>query len=287
MVDHRHERVLHGMKMGFRSEEVEVGVDTFQLNDYDDDYTGTGTPLNDVTRSIAIVVHYLTFAVVTLAMWAFMSKYSIFQKRIYSPFLLMVTLTWLMNAAAFEISNHFYVDNWQLYDPRSDLINGSFSFFNFGAQNLLALSLRKVGLGFVRKGESPLEWIAICLDVVMILLIFANPIVYAVAGREVSVTALSPLALIAGTFTLFRLKNNLGPNKYTLFGGVGFFVFVICGVLMLAVYNATEAEWVHILIGGSFISSVLPLSVAFYHAQLPDEESQPVEESKEMDEETN
>ena len=53
------------------------------------------------------------------------------------------------------------------------------------------------------------------------------------------------------------------------------------GVMMLAVYNATDLEWIHGLIGGSFIASTIPLSIAFWNAQLQDEspEESPEEES--------
>ena len=75
------------------------------------------------------------------------------------------------NSLDFEISNHFYIDNWQLYNPLDDLINGSFSFMNFGAQNLMAVSLRKVNLKFVRKGTNVWEWLCILLDPILLLLI--------------------------------------------------------------------------------------------------------------------
>ena len=235
---------------------------------FDDDYRGDGTPLNDTTRIIVIIVHYLTIPAVTFAIWAVMRKMSIFEQRIYSPFLLIVTLTWLLQAAAFEIGSHFYIDNWQIYDPMSDLINGSFSFFNFGAQNTLAVSLRKKDLPFFRRGENFLDWLAIICDPLLCALVIVNPIVYATAGREVSNSTLSPIASVAGLYTLFRVWYNLGPNLSTKLGGIFFFVCVILGVIMLMVYNATDAEFVHIFIGGSFVSSIIPLSIAFLNAEL-------------------
>lgn len=102
----------------------------------------------------------------------------------------------------------------------------------------------------------------------MAALIVVNPIVYATVGRSASVSALSPLAAIAALFTLCRTWINLGPNQYTKLGGILFFVLAMLGVAMLAVYNALDAEWVHALIGGSFIASTIPLSVAFWNAQL-------------------
>ena len=139
---------------------------------FDDDYQGEGTPLSDTSRTIIIVIHYSVFPAVGFAIYALMKNIHVLPERIWSPFLLMTTLTWLQMAAAFEIANHFYVDNWQIYDPQADLINGSFSFFNFGAQNLLALSLRKKDLTFYRKGSGIADWFCItymgsrhgCLD---------------------------------------------------------------------------------------------------------------------------
>lgn len=235
---------------------------------HNDDYTGDGIPLSDTARNFLILVHYSALPLVTVCIYAFLRDYSKFQQRIYSPFLLMVALTWLLKATSFEIGNHFYVDNWQLYDPKSDLINGTFFFFNFGAQSLLALGLRKEGLSFIRKGTSFLDWIVIILDPIIAILIIINPIVYAIAGRSTAVTALSPTAAISGIFTLVRVWYNLGPNVYTQIGGIGFFVLAMCGVAFNIIYRATGAEWVHLLIGGSFVSSTIPLSIAFFNVDV-------------------
>jgi len=254
----------------------------------DDDYSGDGIPLDRATRSLVIIVHYLGIVFTTFAVYALIKKMNVFNERIWSPFILMVALTWLLLATSFEIGNHYYVDNWQLYDPRADLVNGSFSFFNFGAQNLMAISLRKKGLKFFRcNGTGVLDWIAIICDPILAALIVINPIVYAVFGRSVSVTALSPLAAIAGLFTLFRVWFNLGPNNYTKIGAISFFVLTMCGVIFLAVYNATDIEWVHAFIGGSFISSVIPLSIAFLNAELKEEdnnENEVIEDKKDEEE---
>jgi len=87
--------------------------------------------------------------------------------------------------------------------------------------------------------------------------------VYGLAGRQVAVTALSPLASVGGLFALFRIWYNLGPNKATMLGGIFYFVLAMIGVIMLAVYQSTGAEYVHLFIGGSFIASVIPLTIAF------------------------
>ena len=252
----------------------------------DDDYQGDGVPLSDAARTAIIVIHYSTLLACGFAIWALVKKFHVIESRIWSPFLLVTTFTWLQMAAAFEISNHFYIDNWQLYDPKSDLINGSFSFFNFGAQNLLALSLRKKGIKFVRKGTSISEWIAIVCDPILVMLIVVNPIVYGTLGRSTSVTALSPLAVISGVFTLYRVWFNLGPNLYTKLGGIGFLVLAMTGVVMNVVYRSTGAEWVHGLIGGSFISSTIPLTIAFLNSEVKEgdsrnQEEQPLDENQE------
>jgi len=138
---------------------------------------------------------------------------------------------------------------------------------------------------FARRGSSCLDWTAILLDPILAVLIVVNPIVYGVAGRSTSVKALSPLASIAGLFTLFRVWYNLGPNVYTKLGGILFFVLCLCGVFSNVVYNAIDDEWVHALISGSFISSVIPLTVAFWNAESldPNEEEEEEEDTKEED----
>merc|ERR1712224_1081449 len=112
--------------------------------------------------------------------------------------------------------------------------------------------------------------LAIIRDPILAALIVINPIVYGTVGRSASVTALSPIAAIAGLFTLFRVWKNLGPNLWTLLGGVLFFVLAMLGVVFLAVYNATDVEWIHALIGGSFVFSTIPLAVAILFAEDDD-----------------
>ena len=240
----------------------------------DDVYEGDGVPLTAVTRAIVVIVHYAAIPCVSFAIYAFLRNIHVLEQRIWSPMMLLTALTWLLLATAFEISNHFYVDNWQLYDPQSDIINGSFSFFNFGAQNLMAVSLRKRDLAFARKGTSLTDWLMVFFDPLLLLLIVINPIVYGFAGRSTAVTALSPVASVAGLTTLFRLWKNLGPNVYTLIGGISFMVLVMLGVGMLAVYRATEVEWIHVLIGGPFVASTLPLALAFWNATPVDDKSE-------------
>jgi len=248
-------------------------------------YNGEGVPLNDATRTLVVIIHYVAIPFVTFALYGIMKNVQVIEKRIWSPFLLVTAMTWLMMATSFEISNHFYVNDWELYDPKSDLINASFFFFNFGAQNLMAISLRKKGVPFIRNGSSCLDWTTMIVDPILAVLIVINPIVYGIVGRSTAVQVLSPLASIAGVFTLFRVWYNLGPNMYTRIGGILFFVLVLNGVAMNVVYNSINDEWVHALIGGSFISSTIPLGVAFLNAELESSSSDPPKEEDDDDDE--
>mmetsp|Transcript_3716 Transcript_3716/g.8873 ORF Transcript_3716/g.8873 Transcript_3716/m.8873 type:complete len:275 (-) Transcript_3716:1726-2550(-) len=249
-------------------------------------------PLTDTQRYIVIVAHYCAFLTCTFALWAYVRNFDVIRSRIWSPFLLMTGFVWLQLAAAFEIGNHFYINDWQLFEPISDLINGSFNFLNFGAQDLNALSLRKKGVPLCRKidklcsKDGILNVIGMFGDFLFICLIPIRPFIYAFLGRELSVQILSPLGAFAGIFTLFRLWFNLGPNTYTMLGGIFFFIFAMLGVGANAWYNATCIEFVHLGIGGSFITSVIPFGIAILNAEL--EASPPEDEEEECtpDEET-
>lgn len=239
----------------------------------DSGYCSENTPLTDSQKNIVIVAHYATFVVCTFALYSFNKKYDVLKSRIWSPFLLMIGLVWLQVGPAFEIGNHFYVNDWELFESQADLINASFSFFNFGAQNLNALGLRKKGVNLCRPIDnlcscaSILDLVILLGDWLFIVLTFVQPIVYVTLGRDASVTLLSPFGAVAGIFSLFRLWFNLGPNKYTKWGGILFFVFAILGVVMLQVYRSTCIEFVHVAIGGSFVTSVIPFSVAILNAE--------------------
>jgi len=233
------------------------------------------TPLTDAQRIVLVIVHYLTFVLTAWLVWAFVRKYDIIKNRTWSPVLLLTGFIWLQLAAAFEIGNHYYVNEFQLYDPESDLINASFSFFNFGAQDIMALGLRKKGVPLWRKIDykpccnksAVLNGISMVIDFLFIILIPLRPIVYAFVGRQLSVTILSPFGALAGIFILLRVYYNLGPNGYTLGGGIGFFFLAILGVILNSVYRTTCIEAVHIGIGGSFITSCIPLAIALEFAQ--------------------
>jgi len=218
----------------------------------------------------------LTFVVCTFAIYAVYRKVAIFQQRIFSPFLLLIGLIWLQIGPAFEIGNHFYVNDWELRESISDMINASFSFFNFGAQNLISLSLRKKGVNFLRKPNFEpeyyylrglMECVVIVLDVLFVVTILIQPALYNTLGRDRSSSVLSPLAGVAGILTLFRLWFNLGPNPYTKWGGIFFLVMALLGVGMFQLYKEICNEIVHIFIGGSFVCSVIPFSVALWNIE--------------------
>ena len=211
-----------------------------------------------------------------MGIYAWYKRTDILKQRIYSPFLLLLFLTWLLIGPAFEIGNHFYVNNWELKESISDLINASFSFFNFGSQLLLALSVRKKDLPLLRcpnftKGllKGLLDVITTLADLIFIVGIPLNTVLYNLLGRERSVSLLTPFTAGAGIFTVFRLWFNLGPNIYTKFGGILYLVCALLGVFMLQVYNKTCIEVVHMFIGGSFVFSMVPLTVALWNAELP------------------
>ena len=63
-------------------------------------------------------------------------------------------------------------------------------------------------------------------------------------------------------------------------GGIGFLALALTGVAMTAVYNATGIEWIHIFIGGSFIASLIPFSLAIFYAE-PGDEIENIEEEDE------
>lgn len=243
-----------------------------------DDEDGDGVPLNDTTRAIVIVVHYLAFILGAYIIWAYMRKLRIIETRIWSPFLLLTGLIWLQVGSALEIGNHFYVNDWELSGFPSDLVNGTFYFFNFGAQYINALALRKKGVPFFRcpsfkdgivKGL--IDLVAMLFDILMVIAVPITPILYALLGRDVAISVVSAFGAFAGIGSLLRLWRNLGPNIYTLVGGIGFLALALTGVAMTAVYNATGIEWIHIFIGGSFIASLIPFSLAIFYAEPADE----------------
>jgi len=233
----------------------------------------TNIPLTDIQLRVVIVVHFLTFLFGGATIWVLYKKLPVIQTRIWSPYVLLTGLIWLQLGAAFEIADHQQSD-WELVGSPSSFINGVFYFFNFGGNYLNVLGLRKKGLAFfrfpsdfsrVKIFDSLFDIVAVIFDIFMVIAIILSPILYATMGRANTTPITSAFGAIAGIGTLFRLWKNLGPNKLTLCGGVGFFCFAILGVIMLSVYNATGIEFVHTFIGGSFVFSLVPISIALWN----------------------
>ena len=115
------------------------------------------------------------------------------------------------------------------------------------------------------------------------------------------------VAAYAGIGNLYRLWKNVG----SLWGGIGFFslgeeqqgaerqaeksrqktshpsnvialalilVAAMVGVLMTAVYKSTGIEFLHLFIGGSFIMSVVPFTLAMKFSTMPVDSEKMVED---------
>eukprot|EP00985_Skeletonema_marinoi_P003170 scaffold1317_cov136-Skeletonema_marinoi.AAC.4 len=200
----------------------------------------------------------------------------IIQQRIYSPFTLMVGLVWLQLGTAFEIGNHHYTADWGLEIATTDLINASFSFCNFGANNINAIALKKKGVPLLRcpdfsKGiiNGLVDVVAIIGDLVLLIATIIQPLLYVMLGRAGSNSVLIPYSSVAGVFTLIRLWQHLGPNTYTFWGGTLFLVFVLSGVGFNVLYSMICVEFLHVAIGGSFVGAMIPFTIALWNAQLP------------------
>lgn len=246
------------------------------------------TPLTDTQRTVVIVVHYLAFVFGAVIVWAFLRRIDTLRNRIWSPFLLLTGLIWLQVSSALEIGVHYYEGNWELAGFPSDLVNGSFYFFNFGALYLNSLGLRRKGLPFFRgpsrKDGEPmwrllLDATALLFDMLMVIGVVSTAPLYAALGRDSVISLISAFGAIAGIGTVFRMWKNLGPNSYTLWGGILFLAFSLLAVGMTSVYMNTGIEWLHAFIAGSFVTSLIPFTMAILHA----EDLEPDGEDKEVD----
>lgn len=263
---------------------------TYEAEDTED---SGNVPLTDTQRVVVVIAHYAAFVMGTIIIWAFLHRIDTLRNRIAGPFLLLTGLTWLQIGAALEIANHYYEGDWELVGFPSDLINGTFYFFNFGAQYMNALGLRRKGVPFFRspkKNENTkycgccfTDLVAMIFDILMVIGIIITGPVYAAMGRDGAISLLSMFGAMAGVGTLFRLWKNLGPNRVTLFGGIGFLALALLGVGMTSVYMSTGIEWVHVFIGGSFVASLIPFTIAILWAEeLPEEMETSEEEEEEM-----
>merc|ERR1712160_186901 len=73
-------------------------------------------------------------------------------------------------------------------------------------------------------------------------------------------------AALAGFATLFRLWRNLGPNCGTLFGGLGWWIMIVCGIALTSVYMETGYEWLHAVLGSFFVLCLIPITVGILYA---------------------
>lgn len=226
-------------------------------------------PLTDGQRTIVAVVHFLVFVVGAVSIWAFLYKLDTLRNRIWCPYFLLMGLVFFQIAGAFEIGNHYYEGDWELAGSPSDLINGSFYFFNFGATYLNALGLRNKDVPLFRrplcgKGfkAGALDFLSMAFDLILVVGFVLTAPFYATAGREDSSGMLSAFAAIGGIATLFRLYYNLGPNCGTLFGGLGWWAMIIVGIVLTSVYKETGYEWLHAVLGSFFVFCLVPITVA-------------------------
>lgn len=253
----------------------------------DDTTEFVSVPLTDTQRAVVIVVHFIVFVIGAVSIWAFLYKYDTLRQRIWCPYLLLMGLIFFQIAGAFEIGNHYYEGNWELAGFPSDLINGSFYFFNFGATYLNALGMRKKGVPIFRRpllfrycccgggtgseGErsgacravmnSLLDLIAMIFDFILVVGFLITGPMYLAVGRGDAVGILSGFAALAGIATLFRLWRNLGPNYGTFFGGLGWYIMIICGIALTSVYIKTGYEWLHAVLGSFFVLCLIPITV--------------------------
>jgi len=235
-----------------------------------------GVPLTDTTRVIVQVVHFLVFPICTWQLWVFLKKLLVLRQRIWNPFWLLIGFIWLQIGSAIEIANHQYEGDWELRGFKTDLVNGLFYFFNFGAQSLMCLGFRTAKQGFRRcpsKEEQqhggcqfhPADVFGVVFDVVLVITIPATPIIYAVLGRNKAISICSSFGALSGIGSFYRIWKNL----QCLFGGIGFFGMAMVGVAMTGVYRSTCIEWLHVFIGGSFALSVIPQTLAMQLAKAP------------------
>jgi len=243
----------------------------------DDIRCAESTPLSSTQETIVIIAHYASFVTSYLVFYCIYAKQDILKQRIYSTLLLFTCVIFLSICPGFEIGEHYFTepDPWELKKAPSNLINGSFAFFNVGGVCLTALAIRKIGLPFFRIPSfenvlaGVLDLVVILADIVIAATIVVQPLLYATRGRLGAQELTTPINAASGILILVRLWKNLGPNRYTLIGGIGYLVFTLSGVFNLSRYKAECDEFIHFYIGGSFALSLVFLSLAIWYAEPP------------------
>jgi len=141
-------------------------------------------------RNIVIFMHYLSFVAGFFVMWVFMKKFRTLETCIYSPFLVLIGIAWLQIGGGINIGGYYYSEDWNILTFRSpfDLVNGTFYFFHFGGNYLIALGLRKFDLPLFRSLFVPKfsEKLAILLDMFMVIGLPATPVLYATVETDLA-----------------------------------------------------------------------------------------------------
>jgi len=238
----------------------------------------TSVPLTSTQETIVTIAHYAVFVTCYLGFYCTYSKQAILNQRIYSTFLLFSSLISLIICPGFEIGEHYFTDPnpWEIAVAPSNLINGSFQFFNGTGICLMALAVRKIGTPFFRKPDFSdvlaglIDLVLMVADIFIAIFIVAQPILYFTLGRLEAQTFTNPINGASGILILIRLWQNLGPNRNTLIGGVGYLVMTLLGVFNLVRYEAECVEFIHFYIGGSFGASLIFFCIAVLNAEPPD-----------------
>lgn len=235
-------------------------------------------PLTPTQKTIVILAHYSVFVTVYIGFFCAYTKQDILKQRIWSPLLLFTSLIFLLICPGFEIGDHYFTEPlpWELKEAPSSLINGSFAFFNVGGVCLMALAVRKIGVPFFRVPSFSdnllagiLDLVVMLADILVAVVAVAQPFLYATLGRLGAQSYTNPVNAASGILILVRFWQNLGPNKYTAIGGIGYLVATLFGVFSLGRYEDECVEFIHFFIGGSFAVSPIFFSIAVWNAETP------------------
>jgi len=243
-------------------------------------------PLTPTQETLIILAHYSVFVTVYIGFFCTYAKLDILKQRIWSPLLLFTSSIFLIICPGFEIGDHYFTEPlpWELKEAPSNLINGSFAFFNVGGICLMTLAIRKIGVPFFRVPSFSngvlaglLDLVAMLGDIACAVLVVAQPFLYASLGRLRAQGFTTPINTVSGILILFRLWKNLGPNKYTAIGGIGYLVATLSGVFILKFgYEEKCVEFIHFFIGGSFSLSSIFFSIAVYNAVAPPDDNEEI-----------
>lgn len=143
----------------------------------------------------------------------------------------------------------------------------------------MALGVRKIGVPIFRVPSFDnllaglLDLVVMLADIVVAAMLILQPFLYISLGRQGSQAFTTPINAASGILILFRLWKNLGPNKHTLAGGIGYLALTLSGVFSLQRYEKECVEFIHLFIGGSFVTSLLFYSLAIINAEASSGES--------------